>query len=124
MPLYSLERRIPIRWHKEEGLRQAWASFVALPLLAVLPGDRSLHLPEPQSLPGKTEPQRLQRDGEMVRVHGCGCGEQRRLKLASHLWYERPQRALSCTSLFSKIIMYAESAAKGGFEAANPLFYK
>lgn len=82
MPIYSLERRIPIRWHKEEGLRQAWASFVALPLLAVLPGDRSLHLPEPQSLPGKIEPQRLQRDGEMVRESTvAGCGKQHRLKI-------------------------------------------
>lgn len=46
----------------------AWASFVALPLLA---GGRSLHPPEPYSLPGNIGPQRLQRDGEMVSVHNC-----------------------------------------------------
>lgn len=43
MPVDNLGRISPIRWCRERGLRQAG--------LAVWPGGRSRHSPEPQSLP-------------------------------------------------------------------------
>lgn len=39
-------------------------------------------------------------------------------------WAKGAPKASILPPWFFKIIMYAQSAAKGGFEAANPLFYK
>lgn len=58
-PIYNLGRIIPIRWWREGGLREAWAGSVALPLLAVWPGCRSLHLPSLGHFLAKQDQQRL-----------------------------------------------------------------
>lgn len=58
-PIYNLGRIIPIRWWREGGLREAWAGSVALPLLPVWPGCRSLHLPSLGHFLAKQDQQRL-----------------------------------------------------------------